>query len=156
MKKQDLSALKKLPPKKKHSLTFGCLIGAAAIVAATLLVHVMVFGLLKQQISLRQLPPWFLLAAVLCVDACFPLFLVALASLIKHIFRIPARGLERRVFTFSYLCLGVIAAARITMYAHLYVFFAALFALGVLSYLFMATRFLYELFKYHFISCRYY
>ena len=84
------------------------------------------------------------------------LFIVSLASIIKRVFRIPVHRLERKVFKFTYLCLGLIAASRISMYVGLYVFFMALFAAGTAIYIIIGIRFLYELFKYRFISCRYY
>ena len=65
----------------------------------------------------------------------YPLFIVSLASIIKRVFRIPVHRLERKVFKFTYLCLGLIAASRISMYVGLYVFFMALFAAGTAIYI---------------------
>ena len=148
MSEQTLNMLKKLSPKKEHSLAFRCFIGAAAIV--------LVFTAIEKHSEIRNLPEWYQLLAGLSVDALYPLFIVSLASIIKRVFRIPVHRLERKVFKFTYLCLGLIAASRISMYVGLYVFFMALFAAGTAIYIIIGIRFLYELFKYRFISCRYY
>ena len=156
MSEQTLNMLKKLSPKKEHSLAFRCFIGAAAIVLLTVSVHILVFTAIEKHSELRNLPEWYQLLAALSVDALYPLFIVSLASIIKRVFRIPVHRLERKVFKFTYLCLGLIAASRISMYVGLYVFFMALFAAGTAIYIVIGIRFLYELFKFHFISCRYY
>ena len=147
MSEQTLNMLKKLSPKKEHSLAFRCFIGAAAIVLLTVSVHILVFTAIEKHSEIRNLPDWFPL---------YPLFIVSLASIIKRVFRIPVHRLERKVFKFTYLCLGLIAASRISTYVGLYVFFMALFAAGTAIYIIIGIRFLYELFKYRFISCRYY
>ena len=151
MSEQTLNMLKKLSPKKEHSLAFRCFIGAAAIVLLTVSVHILVFTAIEKHSEIRNLPEWYQLLAGLSVDALYPLFIVSLASIIKRVHR-----LERKVFKFTYLCLGLIAASRISMYVGLYVFFMALFAAGTAIYIIIGIRFLYELFKYRFISCRYY
>ena len=151
MSEQTLNMLKKLSPKKEHSLAFRCFIGAAAIVLLTVSVHILVFTAIEKHSEIRNQ-----LLAGLSVDALYPLFIVSLASIIKRVFRIPVHRLERKVFKFTYLCLGLIAASRISMYVGLYVFFMALFAAGTAIYIIIGIRFLYELFKYRFISCRYY
>ena len=130
MSEQTLNMLKKLSPKKEHSLAFRCFIGAAAIVLLTVSVHILVFTAIEKHSEIRNLPEWYQLLAGLSVDALYPLFIVSLASIIKRVFRIPVHRLERKVFKFTYLCLGLIAASRISMYVGLYVFFMALFAAG--------------------------
>ena len=152
MSEQTLNMLKKLSPKKEHSLAFRCFIGAAAIVLLTVSVHILVFTAIEKHSEIRNLPEWYQLLAGLSVDALYPLFIVSLASIIKRVFRIPVHRLERKVFKFTYLCLGLIAASRISMYVGLYVFFMALFAAGTAIYIIIGIRFLYELFKYRFIS----
>lgn len=156
MSAQNLNKFKKLSPQKEHSLAFRCFMGAVAIVLLTVFIHVLVFTAIERQSAARNIPEWYCLLAGLSVDALYPLFIVVLVSIIKHVFRIRIYRLEHRVFKFSYLCLGLMAASRISMYVGLYVFFTALFAAGVVIYLIVGIRFLYELFKYHFISCRYY
>ena len=126
MSEQTLNMLKKLSPKKEHSLAFRCFIGAAAIVLLTVSVHILVFTAIEKHSEIRNLPEWYQLLAGLSVDALYPLFIVSLASIIKRVFRIPVHRLERKVFKFTYLCLGLIAASRISMYVGLYVFFMAL------------------------------
>ena len=156
MSEQTLNMLKKLSPKKEHSLAFRCFIGAAAIVLLTVSVHILVFTAIERHSAVRDFPEWYQLLAALSVDALYPLFIVSLVSIIKRVFHIPVHRLERKVFKFTYLCLGLIAASRISMYVGLYVFFMALFAAGTAIYIVIGIRFLYELFKFHFISCRYY
>ena len=117
MSEQTLNMLKKLSPKKEHSLAFRCFIGAAAIVLLTVSVHILVFTAIEKHSEIRNLPEWYQLLAGLSVDALYPLFIVSLASIIKRVFRIPVHRLERKVFKFTYLCLGLIAASRISMYA---------------------------------------
>ncbi len=156
MSEQTLNMLKKLSPKKEHSLAFRCFIGAASIVLLTVSVHILVFTAIERHSAVRDFPEWYQLLAALSVDALYPLFIVSLVSIIKRVFRIPVHRLERKVFKFTYLCLGLIAASRISMYVGLYVFFMALFAAGTAIYIVIGIRFLYELFKFHFISCRYY
>ena len=135
MSEQTLNMLKKLSPKKEHSLAFRCFIGAAAIVLLTVSVHILVFTAIEKHSEIRNLPEWYQLLAGLSVDALYPLFIVSLASIIKRVFRIPVHRLERKVFKFTYLCLGLIAASRISMYVGLYVFFMALFAAGTAIYI---------------------
>ena len=135
MSEQTLNMLKKLSPKKEHSLAFRCFIGAAAIVLLTVSVHILVFTAIEKHSEIRNLPEWYQLLAGLSVDALYPLFIVSLASIIKRVFRIPVPRLERKVFKFTYLCLGLIAASRISMYVGLYVFFMALFAAGTAIYI---------------------
>ena len=130
MSEQTLNMLKKLSPKKEHSLAFRCFIGAAAIVLLTVSVHILVFTAIERHSAVRDFPEWYQLLAALSVDALYPLFIVSLVSIIKRVFRIPVHRLERKVFKFTYLCLGLIAASRISMYVGLYVFFMALFAAG--------------------------
>jgi hypothetical protein len=156
MSEQTLNMLRKLSPKKEHSLAFRCLIGAVAIVLLTVFIHILVFTAIERISAGRDVPEWYRLLAGLSVDALYPLFIVSLMSIIKRVFRIPVHRLERKVFKFTYLCLGLIAASRISMYVGLYVFFMALFAAGTAIYIIIGIRFLYELFKYRFISCRYY
>lgn len=156
MSAQTLDMLKKLTPKKEHSLALRCFFGALAIVLLTVSIHILVFTAIERQSAARDLPTWYSLLAGLSVDALYPLFIVILVRIIKHVFRIRIFRLERHVFKFSCLCLGLIAASRVSMYVGLYVFFGALLAAGAAIYLILGVRFLYELFKYHFISCRYY
>lgn len=125
MSEQTLNMLKKLSPKKEHSLAFRCFIGAAAIVLLTVSVHILVFTAIERHSAVRDFPEWYQLLAALSVDALYPLFIVSLVSIIKRVFRIPVHRLERKVFKFTYLCLGLIAASRISMYVGLYVFFMA-------------------------------
>ena len=94
---------------------------AAAIVLLTVSVHILVFTAIEKHSEIRNLPEWYQLLAGLSVDALYPLFIVSLASIIKRVFRIPVHRLERKVFKFTYLCLGLIAASRISMYVGLYV-----------------------------------
>ena len=156
MSTQTLNKLKQLSPQKEHSLVFRCFMGAVAIVLLTVTIHVLIITAIERQGAARDIPQWYCLLARLWVDALYPLFIVVLVSIIKHVFHIRIYRLERQAFKFSYLCLGLIAASSVSMYAGLYVFFAALFAAGAIIYLVIGVRFLYELFKYHFISCRYY
>ena len=156
MSEQTLNMLKKLSPKKEHSLAFRCFIGAAAIVLLTVSVHILVFTAIERHSAVRDFPEWYQLLAALSVDALYPLFIVSLVSIIKRVLRIQVHPMERKVLKFTYLCLGLIAASRISMYVGLYVFFMALFAAGTAIYIVIGIRFLYELFKFHFISCRYY
>lgn len=102
MSEQTLNMLKKLSPKKEHSLAFRCFIGAAAIVLLTVSVHILVFTAIEKHSEIRNLPEWYQLLAGLSVDALYPLFIVSLASIIKRVFRIPVHRLERKVFKFTY------------------------------------------------------
>ena len=87
MSEQTLNMLKKLSPKKEHSLAFRCFIGAAAIVLLTVSVHILVFTAIEKHSEIRNLPEWYQLLAGLSVDALYPLFIVSLASIIKRVFR---------------------------------------------------------------------
>ena len=105
MSEQTLNMLKKLSPKKEHSLAFRCFIGAAAIVLLTVSVHILVFTAIERHSAVRDFPEWYQLLAALSVDALYPLFIVSLVSIIKRVFRIPVHRLERKVFKFTYLLL---------------------------------------------------
>ena len=87
MSEQTLNMLKKLSPKKEHSLAFRCFIGAAAIVLLTVSVHILVFTAIEKHSEIRNLPEWYQLLAGLSVDALYPLFIVSLASIIKRVYR---------------------------------------------------------------------
>ena len=69
MSEQTLNMLKKLSPKKEHSLAFRCFIGAAAIVLLTVSVHILVFTAIEKHSEIRNLPEWYQLLAGLSVDA---------------------------------------------------------------------------------------
>ena len=73
MSEQTLNMLKKLSPKKEHSLAFRCFIGAAAIVLLTVSVHILVFTAIEKHSEIRNLPEWYQLLAGLSVDALYPL-----------------------------------------------------------------------------------
>ena len=54
MSEQTLNMLKKLSPKKEHSLAFRCFIGAAAIVLLTVSVHILVFTAIERQQAIKK------------------------------------------------------------------------------------------------------
>ena len=112
MSEQTLNMLKKLSPKRNIHWLSAVFIGAAAIVLLTVSVHILVFTAIEKHSEIRNLPEWYQLLAGLSVDALYPLFIVSLASIIKRVFRIPVHRLERKVFKFTYLCLGLIAALQ--------------------------------------------
>lgn len=156
MSAQTNNLFKKMSSKKEHSLAFCCLVAAVAIVILTMLAHLAIFTAVDRYHAVRALSHWRRLLAVLSVDAVYPLFLVILVSAVKRMLRIRSHRLERQAVKFCYLCLGLIAVSRISVYVGLYVFFTALFTAGIVIYLVFGVRFLYELFKYHFIYSRYY
>ena len=56
MSEQTLNMLKKLSPKKEHSLAFRCFIGAAAIVLLTVSENIVVFTAIEKHSEIRNLP----------------------------------------------------------------------------------------------------